>query len=357
MACDTRAFFTSGNVTQFEYVLGFYDKALNLKAEQKKKPEDLKKLDHWYQKELPKKIKARGKDTHLKHEELVQCMKWKLVRGKWRPRLKELVQMNTPRLVEIETKKAFRQLFKKEDLPSAIQAMCNLKGVGPAMASAVLAAASPETVPFMAEECLMALPDSDDGIDYTTKEYLKFVEHIRKAAERLNSECKNGKNWTPHKVELALWTHYVIKSEQPSLLESLPTSSENGDSSPTKNGNSKKEETHAIDTPDQSNDSTLSEPIVESDSTNMSMPTSEADKVEPSEDTNDSLALSESTNQSEESEARPQFFSEDANDAAVTSEIAANDVAAVPEQCAVTSSQSEGDSGSEPPAKKPKVDE
>lgn len=43
--------------------------------------------------------------------------------------------MNTPRLCISETKKAFRALFKKDDLTSAIQALCNLKGVGPAMAS------------------------------------------------------------------------------------------------------------------------------------------------------------------------------------------------------------------------------
>lgn len=30
-----------------------------------------------YQNELPKKIKSRGKDAHLNHEELVQLMKWK----------------------------------------------------------------------------------------------------------------------------------------------------------------------------------------------------------------------------------------------------------------------------------------
>ena len=43
--------------------------------------------------------------------------------------------MNTPRLCMAETKKAFRALRKKQDLNSAIQALCNLKGVGPAMAS------------------------------------------------------------------------------------------------------------------------------------------------------------------------------------------------------------------------------
>ena len=34
-----------------------------------------------------------------------------------------------------ETKKAFRNLFKKKDLESAVAALSNLKGVGPAMAS------------------------------------------------------------------------------------------------------------------------------------------------------------------------------------------------------------------------------
>ena len=31
-----------------------------------------------YQNELPKKIKSRGKDAHLVHDELVQTIKWKL---------------------------------------------------------------------------------------------------------------------------------------------------------------------------------------------------------------------------------------------------------------------------------------
>lgn len=32
---------------------------------------------HRYQNELPGKIKSRGKDAHLNHEELCQLMKWK----------------------------------------------------------------------------------------------------------------------------------------------------------------------------------------------------------------------------------------------------------------------------------------
>ena len=56
-------------------------------------------------------------------------------RGQFRPRLKDLVQMNTPRVVMQETKKAFRNIFKRNDIESAVQALSNLKGVGPAMAS------------------------------------------------------------------------------------------------------------------------------------------------------------------------------------------------------------------------------
>lgn len=43
--------------------------------------------------------------------------------------------MNTPRVVMQETKKAFRNLNKKKDVQSGVNALCNLKGVGPAMAS------------------------------------------------------------------------------------------------------------------------------------------------------------------------------------------------------------------------------
>ena len=43
--------------------------------------------------------------------------------------------MNTPRVIQQETKKAFRQILKKQDLASAVSALCNLKGFGPAAAS------------------------------------------------------------------------------------------------------------------------------------------------------------------------------------------------------------------------------
>ncbi|KAF2902100.1 hypothetical protein ILUMI_04088 [Ignelater luminosus] len=225
-AKDTATFFQHGTSSQFEQVLKLYPQALKLKAEQKtKKPEELIKLDNWYQNELPKKIKSRGKDAHMLHEELVQTMKWKQIRGKFYPQLSYLVKVNTPRAVMQETKKAFRKL---PNLEQAITALSNLKGVGTTMASALLAAASPESAPFMADECLMAIPEIE-GIDYTTREYLKFVNHIQAVVDRLKSEDnKNTIAWSPHKVELAIWTHYVVSKLKPDLLSHI--SIENGNS-------------------------------------------------------------------------------------------------------------------------------
>jgi len=107
MASKTKDFFENGTLKQFEWVLNLYDQALRLKAENKSsKPENIIKLDKWYQNELPKKIKSRGKDAHLTHEEMVQTIKWKLARGKFRPNLTNLVMMNTPRVCMQETKKS-----------------------------------------------------------------------------------------------------------------------------------------------------------------------------------------------------------------------------------------------------------
>ncbi|CAG9767414.1 unnamed protein product [Ceutorhynchus assimilis] len=223
----TAKFFTHGTCEQYEQVLKLYPQALKLKADNKaKKPEELIKLDNWYQNELPKKIKSRGKDAHMIHEELVQTMKWKQNRGKFYPQLSYLVKVNTPRMVIQETKKAFKKL---PNLEGAITALSNLKGVGTTMASALLAAACPETAPFMADECLMAIPDIE-GIDYTTKEYLKFVQHIESVSQRLNADAGSSTRWSPHKVELAIWTHYVVSDLKPELLDDVTI--ENGNTIP-----------------------------------------------------------------------------------------------------------------------------
>ena len=45
--------------------------------------------------------------------------------------------------------------------------------------------------PFMADECLLSMQDIE-GIDYTMKEYMKYVEKTRQCVERLNASSEGN---------------------------------------------------------------------------------------------------------------------------------------------------------------------
>ncbi|XP_043200541.1 uncharacterized protein LOC122369683 isoform X1 [Amphibalanus amphitrite] len=294
---NTALLLAKGNNAQFEFVYKLYPQSLALKSQSKnKKPEELKKLDHWYHNELPKKIQSRAKEGgYLTHEELVMTIKWKLARGKWRPRLKELVTMNTPRLVQLETKKAIRQLVKKEDLSSAIQAMCNLKGVGPAMASAVLSVAQPDKIPFMSDECMFATQEVEGSIDYTNKEYLRMVQHVQNACERL---ARNGNaEWTPHRIEQVVFAHHVIVNNKPELLQGMPGFTANGEANGAGDGkeNGAGNDTKQVGEPEVKTNGDQSPPDVAGSAENSCDGAASTSAAELDENTNDSIPSTEAS--------------------------------------------------------------
>ena len=55
---------------------------------------------------------------------------------------------------------------------------------------AILAAGAPEVAPFMADECIMAIPEMEGSIEYTTKDYLKYSQCIAEKAKILNEDSK-----------------------------------------------------------------------------------------------------------------------------------------------------------------------
>merc|ERR1712154_674119 len=60
--------------------------------------------------------------------------------------------------------------------------------------------------------------------DYTIKEYMNYIEHINACVNRIN---ENGAaDWTPHKVELAVWTYYILHDLKPELLQEVQQSEE-----------------------------------------------------------------------------------------------------------------------------------
>ncbi|XP_052262992.1 uncharacterized protein LOC127866488 isoform X2 [Dreissena polymorpha] len=168
-----------------------------------------------FQTELPKLIESRS-PKHVTHEELCKLMKWKLTRGKFRPRLTEMVASNSEDEVVAASTKAFKAL---PNISAAIQALSVLKAVGPATASAVLAAGSPQNAAFMADECLLAFPGLQP-IKYDLPFYMAYIDKVKPICKQLNKDNPDA-GWTPHKVELTLWTYQMIHALDPALSASL----------------------------------------------------------------------------------------------------------------------------------------
>ncbi|KAJ7305731.1 hypothetical protein JRQ81_010097 [Phrynocephalus forsythii] len=189
--------------------LDLYPDAVKAKGH---KQRNLLALDKWYQEELPMAITQR-KEKYLTKEELVKLMEWKLTRGKFRPRLQQLVATNASQSVEDCTRKAFELL---PDVAAAVKELSKLKAVGPATASAILAAGAPEAAAFMADEAVESIPGLAP-VQYTLQHYLLYLDQVQSCVERLNRVDKE-KTWTPHLVERCLWASAVAdKLRLPSL--------------------------------------------------------------------------------------------------------------------------------------------
>jgi hypothetical protein len=156
----------------------------------------LPELDRWYRDELPGLIAARER-PHVTHAELVRLTEWKMARGIWRPRNLALVRGNDPALVEKTSAAALARIPHPSE---PIAMLAKLAGVGPATASAVASAAAPGVYPFFDELVAAQVPHMGQ-VTFTPKEYARYAEALRERAARL------GPDWTPVRVERALWAH------------------------------------------------------------------------------------------------------------------------------------------------------
>ncbi|XP_064595154.1 uncharacterized protein LOC135461838 [Liolophura sinensis] len=195
-------------------VYSFYDEVLRLKADKMKpeKKKDLIELDKWFQTELPEVIGSR-KEKFINKAELCKVMKWKLTRGKFRPRLTQMVAENSEDLVKESSREAFKKL---PDVIGAISCLTVLKAVGPATASAVLAAGCPDEVPFMADESMLAIPGLQP-LQYTLSFYRTYVKEVSQIRKSLNKK-DDTKDWTANKIQLTLWTYHLGKQLKPELF-------------------------------------------------------------------------------------------------------------------------------------------
>ncbi len=159
-------------------------------------------LDLWYRETLPGTIAERT-PPHLTHEELVRVTEWKMKRGTWRARNLALVRGNAPAEV---ARLATEALALIPDLRKPVARLAQLAGVGPATASAVLAAIRPDLYPFFDEDVARQIPDLGP-VAFTAAYYARYSYHLRERAAALAAP------WTAHAAGLALWAVAGVRRE------------------------------------------------------------------------------------------------------------------------------------------------
>ncbi len=152
--------------------------------------------DLWLREQLPLILAAR-QPSYIAHDELVRLTEWKMARGVWRGRNLALVKGNEASVVaELST-----QALQKVPHPTApIVTLSQLSGVGPATASAVMAAACPAVYPFFDELVAAQIPELEK-VAFTLGYYTRYAAMLRERAQSL------GEKWTPVLVERALWSN------------------------------------------------------------------------------------------------------------------------------------------------------
>lgn len=189
--------------------------------------------------------------TNMTKDQLLNIIiEWKFLKGKPRHALKPLLHSNTEAAVIAASKLAFAAAraiptrdeenrstenddikkhnqgdnseIRKRQIISAINHLCELKGVGPATASAVLCLIRPDAFAFMDDEVIECLlPNKKRG--YTLGIYMEVNDRCYEIAEQLNMTTRNKRRrrktnvdeqevsvsssevWTPCQVGKALW--------------------------------------------------------------------------------------------------------------------------------------------------------
>ena len=157
---------------------------------------------------------AKGSRSLSKAQLLDVVIPWKFAVGKPRNALKGKLNSNSDEAVVRATQRGFDAADElppqggaieeePEEFTSSLNEVCQLCGVGPATASAILSVYRPDFFAFMADEVIEALYEGKRG--YTIKIYKDVNEKCAKIARELN-EAADVDNWTPANVGEALWS-------------------------------------------------------------------------------------------------------------------------------------------------------
>ena len=168
----------------------------------------LAEIDAWYREELPARIATR-RPAYITLAELEHLTVWKMKRGVWRERNRLLVRGNSSATVRQVSRAAFAAV---PDYRKPVDLLSTLAGVGPATASAALAAYAPDIYPFFDELVGAQIPGLGK-VAFTAAYYQRYAAALRQRAAQLNKRCAQ-RAWTAHDLSQALWAHSGGKAAQ-----------------------------------------------------------------------------------------------------------------------------------------------
>ena len=189
-AREARALWSAADPALWRAALDAYPAVIDAQG-----AKDLARLDRWYRADLPATLHGR-QPAFLEPDELVDAVRWKMIRGEWRPRNLAIVRGNDPATVRSASERAFALV---PDPRKPLGALSELAGVGPATASAVLAAYRPHVYPFLDDVVASAAPDLGEP-RFTVAYYVRYAEALCRLADEL------GPGWTAQSVGFALWS-------------------------------------------------------------------------------------------------------------------------------------------------------
>lgn len=195
---------------EIEWYLGNYGRAIASKSAlttgSVSSGPTLVELDAWYQ-TLPSlcQLSDLSLSIHSKVE-LDRLMQWKLRREKHRPTLLSLIRCNSPTTCKDILIQAATFLLSKDPVgdqeklalvQATMKILCQLKGVGPATSSALVASWSPYGI-FQSDELVSCLLGPTVKIQYSWSFYDGFY---RKAIALATS-----RNWSGKQLEQIAWS-------------------------------------------------------------------------------------------------------------------------------------------------------
>ncbi|SOV05662.1 uncharacterized protein UDID_06349 [Ustilago sp. UG-2017a] len=227
------------SATQIQSYLDSYPSAIahkaSLSSTAPKPGEGLADLDNWYQ-SLPALTASSDLKKGIKGKaELEKLMRWKLAREKHRPTLMSLIKSNPAATCTNVITRASTHLLSHssrlssekssaEELLKAVEGtmriLAELRGVGPATSSAIVASWVEWGV-FQSDELVMSLMGKGVKIEYSWGFYKKFY---RLAVHSLRGWRKDGKVGSAREMERVAWSVFYSPNSlgEAGALESKP---------------------------------------------------------------------------------------------------------------------------------------